>query len=215
MATDTEPNHEQFATPNAEPNSSQWRTVAQVAQILGISERAIQKRCAAGTVRARRVDTPKGAVWQIDAASIETRPGRAVRRPEPKVESSPNRTVRNDEPRSSPQTEVIPAPVSQRSEQFTNDLMSALLSEKDGRIADLQKQLDAANLVLEREQLAHSETRRVLAFNMATPAIAPTDTPTPSAEAVKIAAIAPEPTPTVGQARRAARQIFRAFLGLK
>jgi hypothetical protein len=67
-ATEAEP----FSERESEPSATQWRTVAQVAQLLGITPRAIQRRCQAGKYVTRRVDTPKGEAWEIDAASIET-----------------------------------------------------------------------------------------------------------------------------------------------
>lgn len=101
MQQHAEQKPEQFGTPNAEPNEqggAQWRTVGEVAALLGVSERAVQKRCTAGTLSARRMETPKGAVWEIDARSIQQRPNKAVRDAEPNRELSPSRTVRRSEP---------------------------------------------------------------------------------------------------------------------
>ena len=51
-----------------EPDQAgEWLTVAQAAAALGVSARAVQKRCASGKIAARRVTTPQGAKWEIDA----------------------------------------------------------------------------------------------------------------------------------------------------
>jgi hypothetical protein len=49
-----------------------WKTVAEAAAALGISERAVQRRCRKGKLRARLVPTPTGQAWQIEAASLES-----------------------------------------------------------------------------------------------------------------------------------------------
>jgi len=48
-----------------------WLSVAQAAKILQITPRSVQRRCDAGTLKARRVG-PEGAQhWEIDPASVE------------------------------------------------------------------------------------------------------------------------------------------------
>ena len=63
------------------------------------------------------------------------------------------------------------------------DLLAALVAEKSARIMDLQKQLDATNAALEREQGAHAETRRLMAFGLSTPALDRTHQQQPPAPA--------------------------------
>jgi hypothetical protein len=50
-----------------------WLSVAQAAEKVGVSHRAIQRRCQSGKYEARRVETPKGEQWQVRADSIDTR----------------------------------------------------------------------------------------------------------------------------------------------
>jgi hypothetical protein len=52
----------------------EWLTVAQAAQIEGVSSRAIQRRAAAGKYQARRMETPKGEQWEINAATLKRSP---------------------------------------------------------------------------------------------------------------------------------------------
>lgn len=49
----------------------QWLTTTQAGAALGISARAVQKRCAAGTLAARRVQIPGGFKWEVDAREVE------------------------------------------------------------------------------------------------------------------------------------------------
>lgn len=64
-----------FTAKNREPftanDGANWLGAAQVAQILGISKRAVQSRCKRGLYRSRRVQTPQGEAWEIDAATVE------------------------------------------------------------------------------------------------------------------------------------------------
>lgn len=54
----------------AKEEAARWLSAAQVAGMLGISKRAVQSRCHAGTLSARRVQTPQGEAWEIDAAAL-------------------------------------------------------------------------------------------------------------------------------------------------
>jgi hypothetical protein len=61
----------------------EWLTVAQAANRLGVSPRAVQKRCANGTLAARRVSTPAGDRWEVEAANLDasrTRAGEPIGR---------------------------------------------------------------------------------------------------------------------------------------
>jgi hypothetical protein len=48
----------------------EYLTVSQAAKALGISPRAVQKRCANGTLAARRVSTPAGDRWEVEGANL-------------------------------------------------------------------------------------------------------------------------------------------------
>jgi hypothetical protein len=51
--------------------STRWLTVAKAAAQIGISERATQRRCKSGKLRARLTATPTGQQWEIDPTEIE------------------------------------------------------------------------------------------------------------------------------------------------
>jgi hypothetical protein len=51
-------------------SSTRWLTVSQTAAQLEVSERAIQRRCKTGKLRARLIATPTGQQWEIDADAI-------------------------------------------------------------------------------------------------------------------------------------------------
>jgi hypothetical protein len=52
-----------------------WASVADAAAVFGVSERAIQRRCHSGKIRARLVPTATGQQWQIDRAALAKRDG--------------------------------------------------------------------------------------------------------------------------------------------
>lgn len=52
-------------------DGTNWISAAQVAQMLGISKRAVQAQCKRGLYHSRRVQTPQGEAWEIDAATVE------------------------------------------------------------------------------------------------------------------------------------------------
>jgi hypothetical protein len=51
-------------------NGAAWLSVAAAAARLGVGARAIQKRCASGTLRARRVAGTRGDVWEVEAGAL-------------------------------------------------------------------------------------------------------------------------------------------------
>jgi hypothetical protein len=57
-----------------EQEAAKWLPVGEVAARLGISERAVQKRCASGKMAARRITTPQGGKWEVDARALEGTP---------------------------------------------------------------------------------------------------------------------------------------------
>lgn len=68
------------AANGCEPFAAQWLTVAEVADLLGVTPRTIQKRCKAGKLDACTVETPTGDQWQINAANVETKRTEAAHR---------------------------------------------------------------------------------------------------------------------------------------
>lgn len=55
----------------SEPEKPEYLTVAEVAARLKVTERTVQKRCAAGKLAAQLVSTPDGDRWQIDPANFD------------------------------------------------------------------------------------------------------------------------------------------------
>ncbi len=58
-------------TPDSPPNGEVWLPVSMAAARLGVSSRSIQRRCASGTLPARRVEGQRGTVWQVEAGAVE------------------------------------------------------------------------------------------------------------------------------------------------
>lgn len=69
-------------------SSTRWLTVSQAAAQLEVSERAIQRRCKNGKLRARLTPTPTGQQWEIDADAIKKPVGRG--------DDSPDTSDRDD-----------------------------------------------------------------------------------------------------------------------
>lgn len=58
-------------------------TVAQAAQLLGLSARTIQRQCRAGKLRSTRLETEFGKQWEIERAEVERAATEARRTPRP------------------------------------------------------------------------------------------------------------------------------------
>lgn len=56
----------------ADTDAGKWLSVAQAAQIEGVSVRAVQRRCQSGKYGARRIQTPQGERLEVDAATLTT-----------------------------------------------------------------------------------------------------------------------------------------------
>ena len=198
---------EQFAAPNAEPDSSQWRTVAEVAALLGVSERAVQKRCTAGTLSAHRIETPKGAVWEIDAGNITASQNRAVRRAEPNAKSSPNRTVRNAEPVTQPDDAPDFATRYVEHLESENDFLRRALEQRDRDAAELRAALREALKVQTRQLTTATEVPET--------ALNRVPTPSPYTDTQKPLTPAESQQTKTGAASREPRPLWRVILGIR
>jgi hydrogenase maturation factor HypF (carbamoyltransferase family) len=86
-----------------EPSANQWRTVGQVAQLEGLTPRAVQRRCQAGKYITRRVEGSKGEVWEIEASSIGVKANQNHEgKGEPQGESFANASPNKNEPKREP-----------------------------------------------------------------------------------------------------------------
>ena len=73
----------------SEPDLSNWLCVADVAAQLGVSARAVQKRCALGKMAARRVAVPGGVRWEVDASSLSLEGREPSREPANQQDANP------------------------------------------------------------------------------------------------------------------------------
>lgn len=151
---------------------ARWLTTAEAATLLKVHERTIQRRASKGKIEARKVSDETGERWEVRVAAdrLPTPPDRVATPPD-----TPNDTfsAKNDAG-SGVAGDRLPTPpdkLATPADSREADLLAALVAEKSARIADLQKQLDATNAALEREQGAHAETRRLLAFGLSTPSL--------------------------------------------
>ena len=126
-----------------EPDQAgEWLTVAQAAAALGVSARAVQKRCASGKIAARRVTTPQGAKWEIDANPLgrTSEPAR-----EHGARTSEHGTRTSEPSEHEPANE--PANESDANQRTDADSYAARLIEAQAaEILFLRAQIEAANL---------------------------------------------------------------------
>lgn len=54
----------------SEQDAGDWLTVTQAAARLGVSVRAVQKRCQSGKLKAQRVETAQGVRWEVDGREL-------------------------------------------------------------------------------------------------------------------------------------------------
>ncbi len=124
---------------------SDYLTVSQAAARLGLKERTVQKRCAAGKLTAQLVSTPDGDRWQIDRTNFDA--------------NEPPERTRTD-------ANKLTCPNSKAPEPDANEHPNAntreLLAEKDARIADLRSQIDAWRLQAEAANRTAAETSAAL-----------------------------------------------------
>lgn len=85
--------------PIREPFGEQWRTVAEVARLEGLTVRAVQRRCQAGKYTTRRVAGEKGEVWEIALPSSSVSASATANESEPLRESFAHRSPNEGEPR--------------------------------------------------------------------------------------------------------------------
>lgn len=57
--------------PLDDSTGANWVSVAAAAAVLGVSARAVQKRAARGTLKARKIDQGGAAVWEIDGRELD------------------------------------------------------------------------------------------------------------------------------------------------
>lgn len=62
------------SAPESPATAQKWLSVAVAAARLGLSARAIQKRCASGKMAARRVAVPGGIRWEVDGRELSREP---------------------------------------------------------------------------------------------------------------------------------------------
>jgi hypothetical protein len=65
-------------------------TVTDAAKILGVSPRSVQRRCKAGTLGARRLETKFGEAWEVDRAQVEKAASEAATPPQKSRDETPD-----------------------------------------------------------------------------------------------------------------------------
>ena len=175
-----------IAANGCEPFAAQWLTVAEVADRLKVTPRTIQKRCKAGKLDARSVETPTGDQWQIDAAAVETQGTKAAneatnraansREQAANVRSEQRRTAAN---RSQPHLDAAPdfraRYIAQIEEQ--NSFLKSQLEDANRNAAELRSALRKALEIAPRQLTAGTppDTQQRAETGAATDAATPTN----------------------------------------
>ncbi len=134
-----------MSEPHTEPdNAGAFLTVAQASAALGVSSRSIQKRCASGKIAARRIVTPQGAKWEIDANQLARTGEQSTRTREPEPRTG---ELKMGEPANDGR-EPIGAHVQNDANLRTGgaDYAARLIEAQAAEIAFLRAQIEAANL---------------------------------------------------------------------
>ncbi len=133
-------------------------TVAEAAQLLRVSARSIQRRCHAGTLGARRVETKFGEQWEVDRAEVEkaateaaTHPRQSRDTPATPGPTEPRRVAAQN-PR---ETEATAAPDAQKSDRSGDDLAARY-------VARLETENDFLRATVEQHQRSEAELRAAL-----------------------------------------------------
>ncbi len=161
-------------------------TVAEAAQLLRVSARSIQRRCQAGSLNARLVETKFGEQWEIDRATVEKAatearhdPRQSHDRAAPKATTEPRRVAAL----SHPQTEDIPAIISPVADQNAP-------ADWKQREADFRGEIQFLRAIVEGLQQSEAQTKAALrealkampkALTTGTPEAAPTGPESPPA----------------------------------
>jgi excisionase family DNA binding protein len=120
-------------------------TVSQAAAALGVSERTIRRRCAAGKIEAELVSTETGATWLIPLASL----GIASSEIQPADAAAPGAASHDD-------TEIAHQPQLARLESDVAQIKAYLAGQMSARL----EQLEEENARL-RAELAAQRPQRV------------------------------------------------------
>jgi uncharacterized small protein (DUF1192 family) len=156
----------------------EYLTVSEMAARLGISARAVQKRCANGTLAARRVSTPAGERWEVEGANLPANQDASrARTDEPKGREprEPDAVLNSESGRA---LDANRQAIGREPDANTREL----IAEKDARIADLREQIDAWRLQAEAANRTASETAAALRKALDAMPKALPDASTPNAE---------------------------------
>ncbi len=122
---------------NAPESPANWLSVAQAARRLEVSPRAIQKRCASGTLPARRVPGARGEVWEVSTQGLTVNPSANGEPVKANPSANVRRQVRADVP--------IPAPNQGEPQRERRTLESERERELKEEVRFLRGQLEDAN----------------------------------------------------------------------
>ena len=129
--------------------AAQWLTVAEVADRLKVTPRTIQKRCKAGKLDARSVETPTGDQWQINAAAVETQGTKAANEATNRVANSREQAANRSQPQPDAATDFRARYIAQIEEQ--NSFLKSQLEDANRNAAELRSALRKALEIAPRQ----------------------------------------------------------------
>jgi uncharacterized small protein (DUF1192 family) len=134
---------------------SEYLTVSQYAALIGVSEKTARKRITRGDVEADRVALPGGGwAWHVYPERLEAVGNRLEVQNECESDQTNERLESVTEAVGTLPTAKLPT--------VPTEATTALLAEKDARIADLRAQIDAWRLQAEASNRTASETAAAL-----------------------------------------------------
>ncbi len=152
---------------NTATTATQWLSVAVTARRVGVSPRAIQRRCQSGKYHARRVNTPKGEVWEVDEGTLEsTATPTATTATLDRADADDNRDARHDDRDatatiSRDDADVTPAPASTISDQRAADFAARYVAQIEAENRFLKSQIEEGNRNAAELRKALNEALRI------------------------------------------------------
>lgn len=213
------------ASSDATQDATLWLSVARVAQLEGVSVRAVQRRCQSGKYRARRTQTPQGERLEVDATTLATRGAT------PAKNDATHATQRHDAGDGEPEKRrdardalgiAAPVPETQNSQgrdfaaryverlESENDFLRRALEQRDRDAAELRAALREALKASPRQLDAPTDTPET------SPAHAPRDAPSDSDSSPNAQTPASSPQDAKGRMpAKELRPLWKVVLGIR
>ncbi len=191
-------------------------TVAQAAQILGVTARTIQRQCQAGKLAARRIETEFGEKWEIDRTAVEKAATEAT---------TPARQGSNE---GTTEAAIAPrhvAPMSQDEDKNPPNFAARYIAQIEDENRFLKLQIEegnrnAAELRAALRKALEAQPRQLTESTVGAAAAPPVAARTPETLPAVVSPVESEKTPKIGSNRGARshkepRPLWKVMLGIR